>query len=433
MVVSPRRTLLTPSSYMLSIPLDLAEDSICVSGASGMRVLQTASETLTTRYFHTDNLGSISVITDESGTVQERLAYDAWGKRRNANGTDDPTDSITSQTTRGFTGQEELSVFGLVHLNGRVYDPFLARFTSADTITESPYSTQGWNRYSYVGNDPLAYTDPSGHCFLGCVFSWIGHEVSSAFHAVTHFFQTNAIARAILQIGSTFALNVLLPGLGFAGAALAATSAAGGAIIATGLSGGNLTQTFKAGLIAGVTAFAFYEVGSATNAIAGENPYGEHIQPQFGTPAYAFNVAGHAAVGCLSSVASGGQCGSGALSGGITAGAGPLINNQNFAVAVAENAVIGGAASVAGGGKFANGAVTGAFGYMFNACGADPHGCLKMGIATGTVSGLYSAAAISGGSLGVLTPIGLGIAGLDILIGGTIGEISDIIGNGIYI
>src|SRR5207247_1769155 len=41
-------------------------------------------------------------------------------------------------------------------LNGRVYDPLLARFTSADTITESPFSTQGWNRYSYVGNDPLA-------------------------------------------------------------------------------------------------------------------------------------------------------------------------------------------------------------------------------------------------------------------------------------
>jgi RHS repeat-associated protein len=116
------------------------------SARVGMRVLQVASETLTTRYFHTDNLGSISVISDENGVVQERLAYDAWGKRRNPNGTDDPTDSITSQTTRGFTGEEELSVSGLVHLNGRVYDPFLARFTSPDTVIEDPYNTQGWNR-----------------------------------------------------------------------------------------------------------------------------------------------------------------------------------------------------------------------------------------------------------------------------------------------
>ena len=54
--------------------------------------------------------------------VVERLSYDAWGKRRNPNGTDDTTGSITSQTTRGFTGEEELSVAGLVHLNGRVYD-----------------------------------------------------------------------------------------------------------------------------------------------------------------------------------------------------------------------------------------------------------------------------------------------------------------------
>jgi hypothetical protein len=98
-------------------------------------------------------------------------------------------------------------------------------------------------------------------------------------------------------------------------------------------------------------------------------------------------------------------------------------------VALVENAVLGGAASVAGGGKFANGAITGAFGYMFNACGADPHGCLKAGFAIGVTSGLYSGGIISGGSLGVLAPIGLGVAGLDVLIGTALGEIGDIVGN----
>jgi uncharacterized protein RhaS with RHS repeats len=68
----------------------------------GMRVL--SGSTVTTRYFHTDNLGSIAVITDETGTVVERDGYDAWGKRRFPNGADDPTGSLTSQTTRGFTG-----------------------------------------------------------------------------------------------------------------------------------------------------------------------------------------------------------------------------------------------------------------------------------------------------------------------------------------
>jgi RHS repeat-associated protein len=138
-------------------------DYLSVGGSMiGMRVLQTSSETLTTRYFHTDPLGSIAVITDENGVVQERLSYDAWGKRRFPNGADDPTDSITSQATLGFTGQEELSVSSLVHLNGRVYDPFLARMTSADPDVSQPMSSQGWNRYAYAGNGPLKFTDPTG-------------------------------------------------------------------------------------------------------------------------------------------------------------------------------------------------------------------------------------------------------------------------------
>ncbi len=238
-----------------------------------MRVLQAASETLSTRYFHTDHLGSISVITDENGLVVERLSYDAWGKRRFANGADDPTGSITSETTRGFTGQEELSVSGLVHLNGRVYDPLLARFTSPDTTTESPFDPQDWNRYSYVGNDPLAFTDPSGHCFLGCFWQ---HIVS------------NPIVRAVVQIVATVVLAAVLTPvaavIGFA--ASAATTAAGigaaalSASIVTGLSGGNLGQILRAGLIAGATAFGFAEVSSLSAANAMGNPaaaYAENV------------------------------------------------------------------------------------------------------------------------------------------------------------
>src|SRR6266852_738331 len=94
-----------------------------------------------TRYFHKDHLGSIVAISDETGAAVERDASDAWGKRRN--------------------------------LNGRVYDPQLGKFTSADPSIESPYGTQGWNRYSYVGNNPLSFTDPTGFCFLGCFWKEI--------------------------------------------------------------------------------------------------------------------------------------------------------------------------------------------------------------------------------------------------------------------
>jgi hypothetical protein len=57
------------------------------------------------------------------------LSFDAWGKRRNPDGTDDSSGSITSQTTRGFTGEEEFSVGSPVHLNGCVFEALLARMT----------------------------------------------------------------------------------------------------------------------------------------------------------------------------------------------------------------------------------------------------------------------------------------------------------------
>jgi hypothetical protein len=53
-------------------------------------------------------LGSVAVITDAAGQVVERLSYDAWGKRRYPNGGDDPTGAITSLTTKGFTGHEQI-------------------------------------------------------------------------------------------------------------------------------------------------------------------------------------------------------------------------------------------------------------------------------------------------------------------------------------
>src|SRR5262249_51549171 len=90
-------------------------------------------------------------------------------KRRFSNGTDDTSDTITSQTPRGFTGQEMLASVGLVHLNGRVYDPYVGRMTSADPVVGDPLNGQTWNRYSYVFNNPLAYTDPTGYCAGVCI------------------------------------------------------------------------------------------------------------------------------------------------------------------------------------------------------------------------------------------------------------------------
>lgn len=304
----------------------------------------------------TDHLDSVTVITNESAVVVERLSFDAWGKRRYPNGTDDPTGVISSQTNHGFTGHEELDAVALVHMNGRVYDPLVGRMISADPTVPDPMNAQAWNRYSYVGNDPLAFTDPSG-------YSWL----SSFFRSVANFFTNNPIVRSIVQIATTILLNAIIPGSGIlVGVVAAAASAA----IVTGLSGGNLGQILRAGAIAGATAFAFNVVGDLT-------PGAAHAMgsPQFNPTHYAGNVAGHAAVGCISSVASGGSCGSGAAAGAAGAAAPPLVmtafpnprgNPGDLVGGTAASGIVGGFASVAGGGKFANGAVTAAFGYMYN-------------------------------------------------------------------
>ncbi len=120
------------------------------------------------RYYHRDHLGSIMAITNESGAPMERLAYEAYGKRRYPNGTADPSCSIFGITTdRGFTAHEHLDELCLIHMNGRIYDPLLGRFTTADPFVQSPSNLQSYNRYSYVWNNPLALTDPSGYYNLG--------------------------------------------------------------------------------------------------------------------------------------------------------------------------------------------------------------------------------------------------------------------------
>ena len=115
-----------------------------------------------TRYLHTDHLGSVDVITKEDGSVAERLGYDAWGKRRNAIGTDSATQLTSNITHHGYTGHEMADSVGLINMNGRWYDPTLGRMMQADPLVQAPESLQSYNRYSYVMNNPLSYTDPTG-------------------------------------------------------------------------------------------------------------------------------------------------------------------------------------------------------------------------------------------------------------------------------
>jgi len=128
-------------------------------------------------YVHKDHLGSWHTITDENGNLLQELSFDAWGTRRNPQTWDAFAGTPPSPLyDRGFTGHEHLYAFGLINMNGRMYDPMVSRMLSPDNFIQSPDFSQSFNRYSYVWNNPLVYTDPEGEIalpvFIGLMAGW---------------------------------------------------------------------------------------------------------------------------------------------------------------------------------------------------------------------------------------------------------------------
>lgn len=279
-----------------------------------------------THYFHPDHLGSIAVVTDEAGQVIARYDFDPWGKRALVSG--------ANVERRGFTGHEELEAVGLVHMNGRIYDPVLGRFLSADPHIDGT-DLQAFNRYTYVGNNPLTFTDPTGY------FKLFGMKWSE-------------IRRPVAAIAVAWLMGPLGPWAIF-GNNLANAMVAG---FMSGLagSGGN----FQAGLQGMGASMLFFGAGQLANGLnaAGASGFAN---------AGIGRAALHAVAGCISSAASGGNCGQGAASAFATKFLASNIDVGKGDIArLVKYAVIGGTASAIGGGKFANGAVTGAFQYLMN-------------------------------------------------------------------
>jgi RHS repeat-associated protein len=130
-------------------------------------------------YLQTDHLGSLYAITGDDGRIVTQngneavYSFDAWGRRRNpVNWSYEglPSDFLID---RGFTFHEQLDEFGLINMNGRVYDPVIGRFLSPDNYVQGGF-TQSFNRYSYCGNNPLNATDPSGEIFIGFITTLVG-------------------------------------------------------------------------------------------------------------------------------------------------------------------------------------------------------------------------------------------------------------------
>ncbi len=125
--------------------------------AGATRIAMRTGSTLT--YLLGDHLGSTSLTTDDLGNFVSELRYKPWGETRYSSG--------TTATSYRYTGQREEVSFGLYFYNARWYDPALGRFAQADSIV--PPGVQGWDRYTAMNNNPVRYTDPSGHvvCEVG--------------------------------------------------------------------------------------------------------------------------------------------------------------------------------------------------------------------------------------------------------------------------
>ncbi len=183
---------------------------------------------------------------------------------------------------------------GLVHTNGRVYDPHIGRFLSADPFIQQPDNVQSFNRYSYVLNNPLGYVDASGFLF-GKLFNGIVKLFKKAFKAILR----NSFLRTVAAVGIAF------------------------------LPGGSLFSTFLKGFGAGFVASG----GDLKSGIIGALTFGvSHVVgTHFGNLARAaggaLNTAQrvaktlvHGVIGGISSAAHGGKFLSGFISAGTAQG-----------------------------------------------------------------------------------------------------------------
>ena len=300
-----------------------------------------AREEEDTRYLLYDHLGSIDVITNVIGTVVQDMSFDAWGQRRAAADwtvlallrLTDTTHGRT--TTRGFTGHEMLDAVGIIHMNGRIYDPKLGRFLQADPVIQFPNYSQSWNRYSYVLNNPLNATDPTGY-FLGKLF------------------------KALNKVLGDFApfLGILL--LAIPGVNAWVLGSWVNAFQFGFITGGIATGSLRGAVFGGISAAAFYGIGSKFTATEG-----------FFQAGGAGHILTHGVAGGILAELQGGQFGHGFLAAGLTKA---VMGRFNYADGSTQAvmgrttiaAIVGGTISRVTGGKFANGAVTAAMAHLLN-------------------------------------------------------------------
>ncbi len=228
-------------------------------------------------YFHADHLGSSNVITGPTGTLVETMTYYPYGEVKS------DTPGTPVNVPYKYTGKERDSSTGLMYYEARYYDPKLGRFISADSIIPNVRDPQALNRYTYAGNNPFLYTDPSGHLRLTIRLRDVGNffkrEVINFFcscYALTTPEGRQLYFSAVAAVAGTYVCGPVCGG--------AASGAVGGL-----LSGRDIGRSTWMGAVAGAVTWG---VGAGFN-VAG---LGDYVVAQ-AFVAGAASGATHAALG----------------------------------------------------------------------------------------------------------------------------------------
>lgn len=212
-------------------------------------------------YLFTDHLSSITTIVNTDGVVEQELSYDAWGNLR------DPQTWCSSfkgkpMFDRGFTGHEHLYEFGLINMNGRMYDPVMNTFLSVDNYVSSPDYPQAFNRYAYCLNNPLKYTDPDGEfpfvpMLIGAGISVVTNGINNS---INHRPLFEGVGKAALLGGvqglCSFGIGQVASSIASTAGRIAFQTVAHGALgaVSTSVNGGTFAQGFVSGAASSLVA-----------------------------------------------------------------------------------------------------------------------------------------------------------------------------------
>ncbi len=374
-----------------------------VRGASGVVAVETKVNTVRTwQLWVKDRLNNLVAVVDTNGVVLQHLRYDAWGRRLSADRPGAAADTASYRSDRGFTKHEHYDLFQLIDMNGRVYDPIIARFLSPDPFVANPLDLQAYNRYAYVENNPLNYTDPSGY------WPKISNPIKAVVNAVTqvvnkvatvaakvalanpqlklqlrtYYQQAKLTAkvldskvmpkviqdnwRPVLTTGAAIVVGVYTAPLGPAASGAASGFTSG--FLGSTWSGGSLNDATNAG-----TKGAIYGAASGyLTSVVGDATTSKAISDEFLRSGA--KAVGHAAVQGTMAEVQGGNFWEGAAVGAVSSAGGALIGAvgpagssfEAVSIRTGMAAALGGTTSIIGGGKFANGAMSGAFVHLYN-------------------------------------------------------------------